>query len=606
MAVKNKKSKGKPSASKKLPATKQTQLNGSLKFILPVLALTFIIFLPALRNGFTNWDDILYVTTNPLLKDFSVRGIKAIFSTPVVSNYHPITIFSLMLNYQLAELTPWSYHLTSIFLHVINTGLIFWFTLLLSKGNKWVSAFVALLFGIHPMHVESVVWISERKDLLYTLFYLGALIIYIRYLQKKRTSDLVIVTVLGAISLLCKPAAIVLPLSLLLLDYYFKRPWSWNWILEKVPLFIMSGIIAYVTVSIQSERAIASVEMHSIVDRIFYAGFGLAWYLLKIIVPYPLSSLHPFPKELSIWYYLGTFVSVVGSILIVWKVRNKNVLFGFGFYVVNLLLVLQLVSIGSAVVAERYTYVPYIGIFFLLSIEIYNAMMTKWSKYKSVLLGIGGMWIVLLSILTWIRIPTWKSSETLWIDVLNHYPESPRAWTNKGLIYYEQKDWPKVIGDLSNALKYDPHFLNALEWRARAYLETGENDKALTDATTFYSLNPNNTTALFLKARTLDAAGRTEEALNAYNELIPLVPDIPEYINNRGVIYFNKLHKYQDAKQDFEQAIRINPSDGMYYLNLSRCYYMMGDMAHAKENGQKAKQLGAPVDDAYAKVIGLE
>ncbi|MGB4846325.1 MAG: hypothetical protein WBP41_00305, partial [Saprospiraceae bacterium] len=165
MAEQRKKSKGKPSPIKKTPVITSSGTKGYIKYLAPVLALIFLIFLPVLRNGFTNWDDILYVTNNLLLKDLSLNGLKAIFSTPVVSNYHPLTILSLALNYQMAELTPWSYHLTSIFLHLINTALVFWFIFQLSSGNKWVSASVALLFGIHPMHVESVVWISERKDL---------------------------------------------------------------------------------------------------------------------------------------------------------------------------------------------------------------------------------------------------------------------------------------------------------------------------------------------------------------------------------------------------------------------------------------------------------
>ena len=219
---------------------------------MPVLAITFVLFLPALQNGFTNWDDVLYVTSNPLLKSLDADGLKAIFTTPVVSNYHPLTILSLALNYQFAELSPMSYHLTSVLLHVINTGLVFWFIWLLSSGNRWVSAIVALLFGIHPMHVESVAWISERKDLLYTLFYVAAMIAYVKYVKIRQTKYLIFATALGAVSLLCKPAAIVLPLSLLAIDYYLKREWNWSWVVEKIPMFILSGIIAYATLAIQA------------------------------------------------------------------------------------------------------------------------------------------------------------------------------------------------------------------------------------------------------------------------------------------------------------------------------------------------------------------
>src|SRR5689334_16758099 len=171
------KTKVKSAAPKSTPSSKKSNY---WLYLAPVLIFTFVLFLPMFSNGFTNWDDVLYVTQNPLLKNLDGEGIKAIFSAPVVSNYHPLTILSLALNYQVGELSPANYWVTNLLLHVLNTGLVFLMIYLLSKGNHLVSAFVALLFGIHPMHVESVAWISERKDLLYTLFYLAALITYVK------------------------------------------------------------------------------------------------------------------------------------------------------------------------------------------------------------------------------------------------------------------------------------------------------------------------------------------------------------------------------------------------------------------------------------------
>ncbi len=606
MAEQRKKTKGKSVKAKKAIPVATSDSKNILPFLLPVLAITFILFLPALKNGFTNWDDILYVTGNPLLKNLDGEGLKAIFTTNVVSNYHPITILSLALNYQFAELTPWSYHLTSIILHVINTGLVFWFIMLLSGKNKWVSAFSALLFGIHPMHVESVAWISERKDLLYTIFYLLALIVYIKYIQKKQIKDIIIVTMLGVLSLLCKPAAIVLPLSLLLLDYYYKRKWSWAWVIEKLPLFAFCAFTAYITVSIQSDRAIASVALHSFTERIGFAGFGAIWYLVKFIFPYPLSSLHPFPKELTPVYYLATVVAIVGVSWLLFKVKSRNYHFGFGFYLINLILVLQIVSIGNAVVAERYTYVPYISLFFLLCLEAYKAIQVKWPKYRNVILGISGAWLIALAVLTWIRIPVWKDSETLWLDVLKLYPESTRAWTNKGLIYYEGKEWDKVIADLSNALKFDPNYANALEWRARAYLEKNEGENALADALNFYKRYPSKTEAQFLVARSYATAGRHEEAVTTYNELISKVQNVPDYYNNRGAILFNKLNRYEEARKDFEHAVQLNPKNGLYFLNLSRSNYMLKDIPKALEFAKRARELGEKIDPSYAAMIGLQ
>jgi tetratricopeptide (TPR) repeat protein len=605
MAEKQKKSSGGKKPKPKQSSSVNFKSGNPWMYLLPVLAVAFILFFPALQNGFTNWDDVLYVTQNALLEDLSIEGWKKIFSTPIVSNYHPLTILSLALNYQFAELSPLSYHLTSILLHLINTALVFWFIRQLSSENNLVSAFVALLFAIHPMHVESVAWISERKDLLYTLFYVAAMIVYVSYVRTKQIKYLVWVTVLGALSLLCKPSAIVLPLSLLTLDYFLKREWKLSWITEKIPLFILSAVMAYVTLTIQSQKAVASVEVHDIVDRICYAGFGLIWYLLKVIVPYPLSALHPFPKELSVYYYLGTAASVAGILYLALKVRSRNYLFGFGFYIINLLLVLQLVSIGNAVVAERYTYVPYISIFFLMAMEVARWLGGNGSKYKWIVLSVAGIWICALGYMTWNRIPVWKTSQSLWADVLSHYPNSSRAWTNKGLDFYDQKKWPEVIEHLTKALEEDPKHKDALEWRGRTYLELKEPEKALADATLLHKLYPNKEVALFLLARAQDASGLFEQSIANYNQLVSSYPDKPEYINNRGVVYFNKLKNFQAARADFEEAIRINPNAGSYYLNLSRCYYMMSDISGARKFALQAKELGAEIDESYGKAIGI-
>ena len=598
------KPKKKPAPAR--PVAPNPTKSGSIqawKFFVPVCAITFLLFLPALGNGFTNWDDILYVTGNELLKSLDMAGMKAIWSTPVVSNYHPLTIMSLALNYQLAGIEPMTYHLTSILLHTVNTGLVFAFIMLLSNRNAWVSAFVALVFGIHPMHVESVAWISERKDLLYTLFYLLALMQYVHYVRRDKILHMALATAFGALSLLSKPAAIVLPLSMLAVDYLLRRPWSMRLILEKAPLFILAAMFAWVTLDIQSGRAVASLGLYGITDRIAFAGFGFIWYLLKAIVPWPLSALHPFPESLNALYYLAPVLSLALVGFVAWRVRNRTIVFGLAFFLANLLLVLQLVSIGNAVVAERYTYVPYIGLFFAIGMEGYRWIQGK--PYARALLGAAGIWLVALMVLTFLRIPVWKDSQTLWADVLTHYPDSKRAWTNKGLDHYDKKDWPAVVEHLTQALKTDPDYADALEWRSRAYMEMKEADKALADAERYNRLYPNREAGMFLYARALDQGYKPDQAIAAYDQLIARFPDNWHYYNSRGTLRFNKLQQYNEAKADFETAIRLNPSAGTAYLNLSRCYFMLHDQARAREMATEAARLGSPPDAGYAQLIGM-
>src|SRR6186713_2804795 len=223
------------------PASKPGKTKGTgkvlLLWILPILLFTGICFFPMLKNHLTNWDDEYYVVQNALLRGPDWAGI---FSKPIVSNYHPITIATLAANYSMTGLDASSYLITNLLLHLINTGLVFYFIWLISGKKLWAAAFSAIVFGIHPMHVESVAWVSERKDLLYTLFFLLSLIQYWYFLANKKSRNLIYCFVFFTLSLLSKPAAIILPLVLFLLDYWYGRPLGKKSIFEKIPFLFLA------------------------------------------------------------------------------------------------------------------------------------------------------------------------------------------------------------------------------------------------------------------------------------------------------------------------------------------------------------------------------
>src|SRR6187397_1792194 len=209
-----------------------------LLWVLPILLFTGICFFPMLKNQLTNWDDEYYVVQNALLRGPDWAGI---FSKSVVSNYHPVTIATLAANYAMTGLDASSYLISNLLLHLINTGLVFYFSWLISGKRLWVAAFSAVVFGIHPMHVESVAWVSERKDVLYTLFFLLSLIQYWRFLSDGKNKNLIYCFLFFVLSLLSKPAAIVLPLILFLLDYWYGQSLKKN-IAFKIPFFVLSII----------------------------------------------------------------------------------------------------------------------------------------------------------------------------------------------------------------------------------------------------------------------------------------------------------------------------------------------------------------------------
>ena len=573
--------------------------------ILVVLIVAAVALFPMLQNGFTNWDDLLYVTNNKLLHHLSWDGIKAIFSTPLVSNYHPLTVLSLALNYQVSELQPFGYHLTSLIFHLLNTWLVYVFIMKLSFRKHWIALFVALIFAIHPMHVESVAWVSERKDLLYTLFFLLSMIVYLDYIDKGGVKKLLLIGLLFTLSLLSKPAAVVLPVVLLLLDYYRQRKFNTRVILEKIPFLILSVVFGIVAIQIQSQKALASLEVYSFIDRIQFAGFGFLWYLVKFVVPSSLSALHPYPLgTLNVLYMAAPFVSAGLLGYLVFFRKSRLLTFSILFYLVTIALVLQLLSVGTAVVAERYTYVPYIGIAFLVGMGL-DRLVSNANKevLKKGIIGTIALVCLGFCVLTFMRTQVWKNSEVLWNDVLQKYPKSHRAWANRGLHFYEMKQYKKAFDDIDQSLEFKPNFVTGIEWRGKTAYQLKNYKQALDDANLFLKYKPNSWAAHLDKAKALGALKRNEASEKSFSKALALNPNSADIYNNRGVLYFNKMKRYQDALNDFNKAIELSPGSGTYYVNRARCYYMLSQMPLARENVRIAKSLGAQVESSFENLL---
>src|SRR2546426_1352573 len=284
-----------------------------------VVFVTFAVYVPSLDNDFTNWDDTQYVLDNHLLAHPS---FKAVLTTPVGGNYHPLTIWSLALNYRLSGLNPASYHWLSLLLHLANTALVFLFIRRLSGGRLWTSVATSLFFGIHPMHVESVAWIAERKDVLYAFFYLVSLIAYLRYLDARKWGWLMASLLALILSAASKPAAVVLPLTLLAIDYYRGRALTLRVVLEKVPFFAVSLVGGLLTLQAQhTVGAMAYAHVWNPFQKLLFASYGTVMYIVKLFVPVSLSAIYPYPslpvKRLGseVYYALVAVAALLPTVL---------------------------------------------------------------------------------------------------------------------------------------------------------------------------------------------------------------------------------------------------------------------------------------------------
>ncbi|HWY97783.1 MAG TPA: hypothetical protein VNY36_01750, partial [Bacteroidia bacterium] len=432
----------KKAAGKPLPLSPKPVINTYIYLGVAVLA-TLICFSNAFKNDFTNWDDVQYVTENNLLKSLSWDNIKAIFSNlSIMGNYHPLAIVSLAIDYHFTKLNAQGFHTTSIIIHLLNVALVFFFVQLLTKKPS-IAFITALLFGIHPMHVESVAWVAERKDVLYVFFYMASLIAYLYYIKSptKKVLFIALSFLLFGFSLLSKAQAVTLPVVLLLIDYFKDRKIELKTILEKIPFFLLALVMGYVAVLAQKKTgAIQDIPNNPLFERILYASYSFLEYGWKLIYPGSLSAYYPYPTSPSVLDYIAPFVAIGLVALVVKYYKNRTVVFGAGFFVVNIFLLLQLLPVGGAMMAERYSYLCSIGLFFIASKSAVDLLENKkYDTYKyilmAVMVGYGGY----LANATYQRNKVWKNSELLWEDVIRQHKDVPIAYNNLGSYFQKHE-----------------------------------------------------------------------------------------------------------------------------------------------------------------------
>jgi len=598
--------------------------------LLAILLLTAAIYAPTFQNEFVNWDDDLYVTDNYWVQNFSGESIKQFWTAEVAANYHPLTMMTLGMNYMISGMNPWSYQLVNILLHLLNVFLVFYAIFLLTDGKSEVALIVALIFGIHPMHVESVSWVAERKDVLYTVFFMGGMITYLQYLKNLDRKYYIWTIVLFLLSLLSKPAAVVFPVVLLLVDYYKDRELKINLLIEKAPLFILAIIFGLITTQIQSKSAVGDFAFFSIPERIMIGSYTFSAYIAKFFVPIKLSSFYPYP------YPLGTLTTLIQvaplAVLLVVGIaayslkRTKILIFGLGFYLVTIALVLQfLVTVGDTLLSERYTYVPYIGLAFMIAMG-YDYLVQQGQKLQTVryaALGILGVAMLYFAYASFTRTQVWKNSETLWADVISKYPDVPVANNNLGLLYRRQ-DPQKALQHYNKALEVNERYSIAYLNRGNLYFDMGKDNEAIADYSKVLEYNPNESKAYSAigalharggrydvalenlnkaiqiastyadpylnRALTYTSMQRYPEAIADYDQYLKLKPGHVGVYNNRGVLK-QQVNRHQEAVQDFSLAIQVEPNNPVYYQNRARSYQALGNAAQANQDNSKAQQL---------------
>ncbi len=629
--------------------------------LLSIIGLTFLVFLPTFQNDFTNWDDDMYIRDNPLVKSLSADNLEQMFMPDekafVGGNYHPLTILTLAINYRISGLNPWSYQLFNILLHLLNTFLVFLLLYRLCGNKSDIALIAALLFGIHPMHVESVSWVAERKDVLYTAFYLAGLLQYLKYIRHNRQINLLWSFFYFILSVLSKPAAVVFPVVLFLFDYLEKRAIKPRIFLEKIPFFLISLAMGLFTIDAQkASDAYGGLAKFDIFDRLMFAGYGFTMYLIRFFVPYKLSAFYPYPASspLPAEYYVASFIALLIVVLTIWSMRKTRVIaFGIGFYTINLALVLQFITVGSAILADRYTYVPYIGISMLVGYGYHLLRAGKWpslKQYAQPLLIVIVAGSLVLALLSFQRVQVWKNSDTLFSNVIKNYPRSAVAYQNRGHYYRKLSDkvkdpaekarlLQKAMEDYNRGLEVNPNNAVLYSNRGKIWFERNKFDKAVEDYNRSLELRPDDPQTIINRGAALGMIGKLDEALADFNRAVEMNPDNPNLYFNRGILYaqlgqpekaikdyrkylkFNpkkagiynsigvelqRMGKDAEALAEFDTAISLNPKEPAFYINKSVSSFRLGKIEDARKNARQALRLGAKLPPDYLQQIGLK
>ncbi|MDP1677119.1 MAG: hypothetical protein Q8L88_09645 [Bacteroidota bacterium] len=388
------------------------------------LSVTFFSFYPTFENGWTAWDDDVYVIDNPAVQHLSCQNVKEVFFTAYNGSYLPLTMISYMIDYQIDGFNQKFFHASNLLFHLCNTILVFWFIYLLTD-NIVASFITALLFGIHPMRVESVAWIAARKDVLSMFFFMSSIINYVIYVRKQRDIFLFFTFIFFACALFSKVIVITIPLILFLIDYFLERKHSNNIVVEKIP-FVMIAI-AFSVIGYLGQKFVNAVRPTvSIIDSFIISLHGIVFYIQKFLLPINLSSLYPYPEKENNWlpieFYLYAVVCIVLLAIVGRYRKNKSVIFGVLFFIISLLPVLQFIRFSKIFAADRFTYFAYIGLFYIVGNQIGILWETKKRYIKIAVVLCMIIVIGTLSTLTWQRTTVWKNSKTLWKNVFVQYP----------------------------------------------------------------------------------------------------------------------------------------------------------------------------------------
>ena len=531
-----------------------------------------IAYFPGLSNALVDWDDLHYVYEVSLINDLSFGGIRQIFSRYLMGNYHPFIVLSLIFNYNLSGVEPFSYHLTNLVIHIFNSILVLLVILQMNKGML-AAGITAALFAVHPMHVESVVWAAERKDVLYTFFFLCSFLTYLKYIHTGHFRFMALALVLFIFSCFSKGMAVTLPLIMFAADYALGRKNIKSLCVEKIPFFLVSMVFGIVAVDGQQKwGAIADMPEYGFIDRVFLAIYSFVFYLNKMIVPTGLSAFYPYPVKTGNWFppliYISLLVLFIYKALAFYTIkREKFVFFGILFYGISILPMVQLLPVGDMIAADRYFYVSSIGLFFIVGIVAEKSVNWSGLKFAHLNTSIIMFFAAIIGILTYLsnqQSRVWKNDSTLLTHALKVQPLSHVANTKMGIHH-------QLAGRTDQAIEYYEKALSlrrnstAANNLGQCYVDKKQYALSLPYFQLSISLNPDDSQTWFNMGNAYDSLGNHNEAVRDYTIALEHDKNLFKAYNNRACAFF-ALGKWEEGNEDMRIAARGGHATAIQYM----------------------------------------
>lgn len=593
--------------------------------VLPLLIVIIVLasFRPLIDNNFVNWDDPFFFTNNPHYRGLMLAQLRWMFTTLHMGTYQPFTWLTHGFVYTIWGMNPVAYHVGSLFFHTANALVLFLLVQSLLRaawyddthgddGALYVAAAVgALFFAIHPLRVEAVAWATDRGQVLCTLFFLLAILAYVRMQTRK--------TLGGAwrgwyamsigcftLSLLSGPAGITMPLVLLVLDIYplrrlpreRKRAAGIQLIVEKIPYLVVAASAALLVLLARQREAMVTLTEHGVAARIMQVFYGLWFYLWKTVMPINLSPLYLLEKPLHPtaprFVLSAVLVIAITCGLVLGRRRWPALLAAWASYVLILLPASGIMQTGPQITADRYTYLACLPWAVLVAAGVYRSR-RSWTwplgRWQLTVATIGIL--LLLSVRTSQQTRIWKDSFTLWNHVLSIEPNNFFAYNNRGHVRYVAGDVDGALGDFDRAIELNPNYDDAYDNRGTARLAKGDASGALADYTRALRINPRYHTAYYNRGNMRKATGDLDGAFADYQEALGLDPDYAAAYNARGRVYQAKGN-LDAALADFSRAIQLNPEYANAYNNRGSARFSKGDLVGAIADCAEAIRLTSP------------